>query len=612
MSRAGWHLAALGLLTAASCGGGQTRFNLFSTDWQDDGGVSIERVWQRVGAAAVPAATDVVVGIAGHSDKLIGLPLGGGSKWTFGHRLDSRPVVAGGVIVGSGGGEAFALEASSGRVIWQRPTGDVALLGAGDDGTVTVIAFKQAGPAGTTLLAVTHDGQVVRQIETNKPLGAPAVVGRMAFVPWAGQYVSVVDLANGDETARVTLRDETSRAWTQGGTLWFGQVGFTRFDEHIRDASKGKASYAPVRVTPLPGTPKLMPDGSIPIPAVANAEDKVRLYARPAATDAGAAVEDGRWYATYFRLAMGFDADAAKLVWVHLHGSDFLGGSAASGGVVLCDEQGKVTTLDARAGGVLSEVDLGEPLKACVVNIDGQRASGTPADTKPFATQLSDAVLVDDPQLVLAQRLLLKTLAAEEDESGTRALVDLASDPRTSPDLLLDARAALAKRRNGATYMETALGRHYDFLKDVLRPPPVGPIAEALGAMNEKAAAPLLAAHLLDPADTDDDIMRAAAALAVIASPKEAPALRQFFAMYRACASGDDMAAALASAGQALLAVDGAAGRAQVEAAVHDPSTIDTSKERLGELLAAPAAGKENAHSATDAGTKGPANAPKN
>jgi outer membrane protein assembly factor BamB len=595
-----------------ACGGGQTRFNLFSTDWQDDGGVSIGRVWQRVGASAVPPATDVVLGIAGHTDKLIGLPLGGGSKWTFAHPLDSRPVVAGSVVVGSGGGEAFALDASTGNVIWRRPTGGIALLGAGDDGTVTVVAFKEANTVGSVLLAVTHDGQVVRQIETDKPLGAPAVVGRMAFVPWAGQYVSVVDLSNGDETARVTLRDETSRAWTQGGSLWFGEVGFTRFDEHIRDASKGKASRAVFTVRPLPGTPKLMPNGAAMVPPVANAEDRVRLYARPTPTDAGAAIEDARWYATYFRLAMGFDVEGDKLAWVHLHGSDFLGGATAAGGVLLCDAQGKVTMLDAKTGAVLSDLDLGEALKACVVNVDALRATGTPSGTTTLAAQLSDAVLADDPQLELAQKMLLKELSLEIDESGTKALVDLASDVRTSPDLLIDARAALAKRRNGASYMEAALARHYDFLKDVLRPPPVGPIAEALGAMNEKAAAPLLAAHLLDPADTDDDVMRAAAALAHIAGPNESSTLREFFAMYRACAAGDDMAAALASTGQALLTVDGAPGRAIVESAVRDPSTVDYAKERLAEALSTPPPGKESARNVGDAGTKNGPVSPKN
>ncbi|MDP9001097.1 MAG: PQQ-binding-like beta-propeller repeat protein, partial [Myxococcota bacterium] len=228
----------------ASCGGGQTRLNLFSTDWEDDGGASIGRVWQRIGGLPIPASADVVVGVAGHADRMIGLSLKGGSRWTFAHALDARPIVAGRVVVGAGGGEAFALDVDTGAVLWRRPTGEVEVLGAGDDGTVSVLTFRRSGGSGSVVLAVSHGGDVVRQIETNRALGAPAVLGRMAFVPWAGQYISVIDLANGDETARVTLRSETSRAWTQDGSLWFGEVGFIRFDDHIGDASRGRASIA--------------------------------------------------------------------------------------------------------------------------------------------------------------------------------------------------------------------------------------------------------------------------------------------------------------------------------------------------------------------------------
>jgi outer membrane protein assembly factor BamB len=578
-------VGACGVVLA--CGGGQTRLNLFSTDWTDDGGASIDRVWQRIRATPIPAAADVVVGVAANDRKMIGLVLANGSQWTFEHALDARPIVTGSVVVGSGSGEVFALDATSGKLVWRRPTGGLALLGAGDDGTVTVTAFRRAGDTGSVLLAVTHDGQIVRQIETEKALGAPAVVAGLAFVPWAGQYVSVIDLANGDETARVTLRQETSRAWTEGGTLWFGGIGYVRFDERIRDASRGRAATVSVPPRELPGMPKLIPTGTTPLPAAANAEDKTREYAKPMATDAGASLQDGRWYGTYFRLAMGFDSEHSKLAWVHLHDADFIGGAAASGGLLLCDDQGRVTQLDAGSGAVLGEMRLGEPLHACVVNVDAQRASGTLSDVKPLAAQLAEAVRADDPQLVIVQKLLLRELATVEDESATKALVDAASDPRTSPDLLTEARTALANRRNGASFMEAALARHYDFLKDVLRTPPVGPIAQALGAMKEKAAAPLLASHLLDPADTEDDVKQAAAALAVLAGPAEAPALREFFGMYRATAEDDDMAAAVVNVGQALAATGDKASRAQVEAAAADATTVPYARDRLGALLSA-------------------------
>jgi outer membrane protein assembly factor BamB len=567
--------------------GGQTRFNLFSTDWTDDRGASIARVWKSVGSSPISPAADLVLGVAGHADEMIGLPLGAGSTWKFAHPLDARPVIAGGVVVGSGAGEAFALDATSGALLWKRPTGGISLLGAGDDGTVTVVAFRRPGSSGSTLLAVAHDGQVVRQIETDRTLGAPAVVGRMAFVPWAEQYVSVIDLSNGDETARVTLRDETTRAWIEGGSLWFGQIAFVRFDGHIQDASKGAASVATVPAIDLPGGPKVMRPGSAPVPPIANAEDKVRLYARPTPTDRGAGLADGRAYATYFRVAMGY-GDKGHIAWARLHGSDFVGGAAVQGGLVLCDEQGQVTALDQRTGGTLAQLDLGQPVKACVVNVDAYKATGEPRDVKSLAAQLGDVVRAEDAQLSAIQTAFLRDMTSLPDETVTGTLVDVVVDPRTEPGLVAAARSALAGRRNGGAFMASALQRHYDYLKDVLQSPPVGPIAQALGAMKDQRAAPQLAAHLLDPADSDDDIKQAAAALAVVAGPAQLPVLRQFFGMYRANAETDEMAEAVASVGQALISLEEKTGRATVEAAVKAGDTVPHARERLQALLDRP------------------------
>ena len=173
MRRAG--VMACALATLAACGGGNGLRGARFSDRLDRRRRRVDRA--RLGRPRhqpIPASADVVVGVAGHTDKLVGLPLGGGSKWTFAHPLDARPIVTGGVVVGSGGGEVFALDARSGRAVWRRPTGGLPLLGAGDDGAVTVVTLRRAGGIGSTLLAVQHDGQVVQQIETDKALGAPA------------------------------------------------------------------------------------------------------------------------------------------------------------------------------------------------------------------------------------------------------------------------------------------------------------------------------------------------------------------------------------------------------------------------------------------------------
>ncbi len=592
-----------------ACAGAPMRPALFSTEWEDDGGASIARVWSRIGGEPLALAPDIVVGVAGErgQDVVVGADLQGGATtpWRFEHPLDARPEITRSVVVLSGGGETVALDAVHGQPLWRRPTPGLAFLGAGDDGAITVAAFRRAGGLGSVLVAVRHDGQIVRLIESDRPIGVPAVVAHFAFVPWASEYVSVIDVASGEEAARVTLRTETSRAFVEGGALWFGELAFTRFDEHIRDASKGKATTVRLPARELPGTPRLMRPGTDVTPAVATADDKVRLLARPAsAGDSDAALAGGRFYATYFRLAMGFDAKSGTLAWARLRGADVLGSAAASGGVILCDEKGDLTTLDAATGSVVSETHLGLALRACTVRADEGSITGRPSSDQSRAQALEEAVRADDPTLASGQRFLLRELASVEDASATKTLVDLASDPRTSPELLLDARAAIAKRRTGAAVMEAALERHVDYLKDVLRPPPVGPIAHALGAMKDKAAAPLLAAHLLDPEDTDDDTKEAAAALAVVGGPAELTAMRRFFGMYRATADDDNVAAAVVSAGKAMLALGGKEGRAQVEAAVNDPMTVPYARDRLESLLSG--AGPDGAEPSSTPGTPRP------
>ena len=392
----------------SGCGGGQTHLALFTTNWSDDGGQSIEAIRQRIGATRAAAGTDVVVGVTGHLDTLVGLPLSGGAPWKVAHALSSRPILVTNVVVASGGGELFALDASTGRKLWSRPLGGLELHGAGDDGAVTVVTLSSSTGTGSTLLAVLRDGSVVRQIETDQALGTPAVLAGLAFVPWSNQYISVLDLADGGEVARVVLREMTSRAWTTGGGLYFGEVGLFRFDEHIKDAARNRASHIALPARELPGAPRLMVPGAQKLGPGQGAPDKVRLYARPSSPPAPLALDDGRFYATYFKLVMGFTADKGALAWVHTHASDVIGGAAAAGGVVLCDESGKVTVLGAKNGGVVAERDLGGPVASCVVQVDAYAPTGVEQDPGPMAAQLQRALENRNTELATAQRLLLR------------------------------------------------------------------------------------------------------------------------------------------------------------------------------------------------------------
>lgn len=583
--------AALALaLVSQGCGGDQARPKAFSTDWLDDGGKSIASVYQRLRDAVPEAHADVAVAVAGSGDKILGLPLGGGAPWTFAHAVDTRPLVAGGVVVVSGGGEVVALDAKSGKKLWARPSGGMPLLGAGDDGRTTALTFNRAGTS--TLLVVARDGQVRQQLETQRDIGSPAVLGGVVFVPWASQYVSALDASTGEELGRVVLRDKVTHATTIGNALYFGEATWVRFDEKIPTASSGGASRVAIPSRELPGTPRLRAPGTEKVPPVAGARDRDRLFARPVAGDrAGVSIDAGRFYASYFQLVMGFDAGRGNLVWVHTHGDDVIGGEAVPGGIALCDASGKLTVLDAASGGVAVEQSFGEPIKSCVVHADAFRAPAGKGARGSLATQIQEALASKEAQLATGQRLLLRELATQVDDSATKTLIDIASDSRAAPVLVADARAAIASRRNGASHMLAALGRHYDYLKDVLASPPVGPIADALAAMKEQKAAGLLAWSLLDPAITDDDVKRAAAALTVLATKEELPALRGFFAMYRGTAETEEISSAVLSVATAILRLDPKDGRAALEEATKDGATTDSIRPRLEAILAsAPAA----------------------
>jgi outer membrane protein assembly factor BamB len=584
-------MTAGAVVLATSLGCGSMVINRFNTEWVDDGGKSMAAIQRKLASTHPVAGADVVVAVNADSSALIGLPLSGEPKWTFTHAIDARPLIAGDIVVGTGGGELFALEAKHGDKVWSRPTGGLKVHGVGDDGVVTVVTMSSGTGLGSVLLAVGREGNVLQQIETDRVLGSPAVLDGYAFVPWNSVYVSAIELSTGQEAARLVVREQTSRAWTQSNQLYFGEIGIIRFDDKIALADKSQATHVGIPARELAGSPKLMEPGTENPGPTSQARDRIRIYARPTDGEGEAlAIDSDRYYATYFKLVMGLTASKGSLAWVHTHESDIIGGAAAAGAVVICDDEGHVTVLDGATGGVTEDMNLGGHVNSCVVQADNFRPAGTPAQVPSLAAQISAALLNRDAELATAKRLLLRELATLEDDTATKTLIDLASDERTPPMILDDARKALSDRRNGASYMLAALARHYDFEKDILSPPPVGPIAQALAAMGAKEAAPLLASHLLDPADTDDDVRRAAEALVRLAGPEVAPQLTQFFAIYRGAAPHEDIEVAVVSVAQALAKVGGADGQARIAAALHDGMTLPNVRERLAALVAVPAA----------------------
>ncbi|MFO0759942.1 MAG: PQQ-binding-like beta-propeller repeat protein [Byssovorax sp.] len=391
----------------------------------------------------LPLGDDFAVGVTDNG-LLVGTRLDGPAKpWSFRHDLDRRPAIAGTVVVGLGGGELFALDGKSGALLWKRTAGG-ALRGIGDDGTTTVISLSEAAGTMSTVLAVSHRGQVIRQMEDIVSVGVPAIHDGYAFLPWQGRFVTVHDLANGTELGRVRMPRATSRAFSVGGAIFFGEDGVTRFDDRIGKAEKGEASTVTLPAGDLPDAPRWLDPGTEPLPLAATARDEVRLYARPIARGA-VGIEGGRFFATYRRIALGLAEGSGTIVWVHVHDSDLLGGAAYPGGVALCDAEGKVDFLDGKSGAAAARASLGRGVQSCVVQIDGMRL--VPKErARPFADQIAEALTLRADDLVPVQKVLLARLAGLDDPRAGEILRAVSTSDRVSPAIARAAAEALAAR----------------------------------------------------------------------------------------------------------------------------------------------------------------------
>lgn len=367
--------------------------------------------------------------------------------------------------------------------------------------------------------------------------------------------------------------------------LYFGELGLFRFDERVGQAYARRASHFALPERELPGSPTLVASGNEARKVGPEARDFVQLFARPS-DEAELGLDSGRLFSTYFKLALGLESRSGKLAWVHTHPTEIIAGAAFAGGIALCDVDGQVSFLGAKTGAPTGSVSLGQKVESCLVQADGLNKPAAPAPAKPLEAQIADAMDVKESEMVAVQKVLLRDLSTLEPAQATKVLIDLASDPRTSPALIEDVRRALAARKSGAEYMIDALGRHYDFLKDVLSPPPVGPMADALAAMKETRAAQALAAHLADPANGSEDVKRVAAALAQIGTRQQLPQLKSFFALNRSIAEDENIAQAVVSAAKALVKLAGPEGKDLVSAAANDPMTVSQIRQGLLALAA--------------------------
>jgi outer membrane protein assembly factor BamB len=568
-----------------ACGGGGGAGQGFARAWRNDGGESIARLEQEQRTLPKVPNTAVAVGVTAKG--LRGAALPDGDVWHSTTPVDVVPSIAGNLVIATGGDELFALDAKSGKKVWSVPAQGRRLRGAADDGGTTVASLGGERPGESLLLFVDRSGSVVFEAEPEPEIGVPGARGGVAFVPFGDQYVVALEIPTGREIARVLMRDLVSRTLNVGGTLYFGEQAFVRYDDAIRFASANTANRFTFPVRQLPGNPRWLGSGLEVAVVDDSARGRIRLFALPDPSGNGQGLANGAYAVTYFRVIYAFAPPKGGLLFADALPAEAVGGAAFAAGFAFCDASGKVHLYGA-TGGRSKTVELGEKIRACAV--DGSALSLLAGTSRGTLVQQIDATLSNlEPDMAAAAGLLIEELGRLPDPDVTRVLISLAQNARIIGEQRALVRKLLSERRSGNDEMLTALGRHYDFISGE-QPPPVGPLADALAAMKETRAAAPLARHLNDPATPEEDVEHAARALETLGTPAELEELRTFFALYRATATSEPLVNAVISVAATLLRVGGTEGKALVDRAGLDPLTVPEVRKALASLTAKPAA----------------------
>lgn len=538
-------------------------------------------------AFAVGSRDDELVGLRWDPDAPDGAPQ---PSWRRAAAVTQPALIAGQVVVWGEGARLSALEAASGEPLWSLPARGAELIAVADDGAFTALTLRDPRTGARSLAVLDRAGRELLELETEAPLGVPALLRGTLIVPWAA-FVSAVDVSTRAEVARARVDTPVQHATWLLGHLFLGGPPWVEL------AVAPSPPYNLAR-RPLPG--HLIHAGPERIPGPV--ADITRLYVQPTPPegDGARAASADVYLATYGRVALGVEARQGALSWVLALPGRALAAAPLSGAFAVCDETGTLRLLEAD-GAERWQARLLEPrrrahvaasLTACSVSAGSSRTAERSGSARagaraaePLLEQLSRVLSLADRELLSAQRFLSRELAARPEPEATRVLIELATRRSADPILQADAEDLLATRRNGAELMLAALAPTRPSGPDPLALAPLGPLADALGALGEHRAAPLLAEQLNHPGHSASALARAAAALEQLASEAEHANLSVFFSLHRTIADQPERVEAVMAVGRTLLRVGGERGRTLVQQAARDPLTVPEVRQRLTRAL---------------------------
>lgn len=542
-------------------------------------GSAAEPLLDRIAELEPRPAVAGAVGVTGHG--LVGRALPDGDLWEHVGPVETLPIIDGEVVAVSGGGRVRLLELRSGKLLWNIGSEGRQLAAMAHDGRHALIVLADPHDSRQQLLLVVDSrGVALHRARSEQALGQPTTVGGLALVPWAGRYVTALDLAQGVPQGKFLVENSiTTVVADPAGILLLGR-GVLRLSEDVLSAPRPH----PVQLPPknLPGAPRWPTDGTVTLEPRAF---PIGIYAFPVIESGGIRFAQEAFGAIYYRVVLGFGARDGGLRWATHFLRDVLGGASSREGMTLCLEDGSVWRLSWQDGSRGSSGTLGARLRACVVSPDPRPVTGT--RPVPLAEQVATTLTDTGPDMAPVHQLLLDELSANPSPEVTRLLVEIARSPRASADLADQTARRIAMRRTGVEHLIAALEESADF-EVTKRPAPIAAIASALFAMDAKEAAEPLAQHLIDPRTSMIDQLMLARVLRHLAGPEQVPELSAYFSLYRTAASEPELAQAVVLTAQTLWTHGGEEGRAVVLDAARDPMTHPNVRSELEKLMVHP------------------------
>jgi outer membrane protein assembly factor BamB len=503
-------------------------------------------------------------------------------RWRVAMRADSRPQLLGNLVLVSAQGRLLAFDAASGTATFSASLPECAYLGsarvaerifASCGGTALGAAGGAARSARVVALDA-HSGRVLWQREAPGELGRPAASAGLVLVPWQKQSIGVLDAASGRELARVRSRDDVIdwvRADARG--VFFGQRNLYRLGRGGYAGDQQHAAHFRLPTDSLPGRPVIVESAFAPMPGTRSARGRIALYAEPEAVGQDdLRLANDHYYLAFYRYVFAYDA-AGTLRWARMLPRDVVAGQALPQGVVVVSDDGRVRMLSKDDGAPLRELAVGSELAAAsidAVGITQAPPAGTPAVAAgPLRRALTEIALDTDTRLVPARAYAISELAKLDEPEVTRDLLDVYGQSTTPPELARRLADALRARRSGLEYLVDALAKRYDFLEQT-RPAPLAVIVPALVEAHETRAVPRLVERMLDHETPLAVLPTVVHAVVELGDDGVVAPLLAFVRLYRADSSFAEQPEALIEAARGVLAHGREQGPALLASLVQD------------------------------------------